>query len=90
MKRLLTITILTLISFTAFSQNTYLVNKCKVIKSEKCTIYKYNGSSSAKIRMAGDGYGYGGFSFYDEGAFVTFALGGEYEALTFKIGHDDD
>ena len=62
----------------SMAQNTYLVNKCKIVKSEKCTIYKYNGNSSAKIKMAGDEYGYGGFSFWDEGAYVTFDLGGQY------------
>ena len=71
------------------AQNTYLVNKCKVVKSENCTIYKYNGNSSAKIRMAGGEYGCGGFSFWDEGAFVTFDLGGQYEFLTFTLAHDD-
>ena len=71
------------------AQNTYLVNKCKVVKSENCTIYKYNGSSSAKIRMAGGEYGCGGFSFWDEGAFVTFDLGGQYEFLTFTMAYDD-
>ena len=78
-----------LISVQLFAQHTYLVNKCRLVKSEKCTIYKYNGSSSAKIKMAGDEYGYGGFSFWDEGAFVTFDLGGEYDVLTFNMGHDD-
>lgn len=71
------------------AQNTYLVNKCKVVKSENCTIYKYNGNSSAKIRMAGGEYGCGGFSFWDEGAFVTFDLGGQYEFLTFTMAYDD-
>ena len=78
-----------LISIQLFAQNTYLVNKCKLVKSEKCTVYKYNGSSSAKIMMAGDEYGYGGFSFWDEGAYATFDLGGEYDVLTFNLGHDD-
>jgi hypothetical protein len=90
MKRITLSILLAIISLAGYSQNTYLVNRCKVVKSEKCTIYKYNGNSSAKIRMAGDEYGYGGFSFWDEGAFVTFDLGGEYDALTFTIGHDDD
>lgn len=71
------------------AQNTYLVNKCPIVKSEKCTVYKYNGNSSAKIKMAGDEYGYGGFSFWDEGAYVTFNLGGQYDVLTFAMGHDD-
>ena len=88
--RVILLSILLCFSAQLFAQNTYLVNKCKVIKSEKCTIYKYNGNSSAKIKMAGDVYGYGGFAFYDEGSFVTFDLGGEYEALTFTIGHDDN
>ena len=78
------------ISLQSFAQHTYLVNSCKIVKSEKATIYKYNGNSSAKIRMAGDAYGYGGFAFWDEGAFVTFDLGGKYDALTFTLGHDDD
>lgn len=88
--RVILLSILLCFSAQLFAQNTYLVNKCKVIKSEKCTIYKYNGNSSAKIKMAGDGYGYGGFAFYDEGSFVTFDLGGQYEALTFTMGYDED
>lgn len=87
--RILLISILLSLSVQIVAQNTYLVNKCKVVKSEKCTIYKYNGTSSAKIKMAGDEYGIGGFSFCDEGANVTFDLGGEYEFLTFTMGHDD-
>ena len=71
-------------------QYTYLVDKCSVIESEDCTIYKYNGRSSTKILMAGDEYGYGGFLLDDEGAYVKFNLGGQYEALTFSLGHDAD
>ena len=72
-----------------FAQHTYLVNKCKVADSDNCSIYKYNGNSSSKILMAGDEYGYGGFSLWDEGAYVTFVLGGQYDVLTFTMGHDD-
>ena len=39
--------------------------------------------------MAGGEYGYGGFSFWDEGAYVSFHLAGEYDVLTFTLGHDD-
>ena len=88
-KHIIILSAFLLMSVQLFAQNTYLVNKCKVSRSEKCTIYKYNGSSSAKIKMAGDEYGYGGFSFYDEGAYVTFELGGEFDVLTFNMAHDD-
>ena len=90
MKKLISIiAALLLISLQLSAQNTYLVNKCRLLDSEKCTIYKYNGSSSAKIKMAGGEYGYGGFSFWDEGAYVSFHLAGEYDVLTFTLGHDD-
>ena len=90
MKKLISlIAALLLISVQLSAQNTYLVNKCRILDSEKCTIYKYNGSSSAKIKMAGGEYGYGGFSFWDEGAYVSFHLAGEYDVLTFTLGHDD-
>ena len=90
MKKLISIiAALLLVSVQLSAQNTYLVNKCRILDSEKCTIYKYNGSSSAKIKMAGGEYGYGGFSFWDEGAYVSFHLAGEYDVLTFTLGHDD-
>ena len=90
MKKLISIiAALLLVSIQLSAQNTYLVNKCRILDSEKCTIYKYNGSSSAKIKMAGGEYGYGGFSFWDEGAYVSFHLAGEYDVLTFTLGHDD-
>lgn len=90
MKKLISlIAALLLVSLQLSAQNTYLVNKCRLLDSEKCTIYKYNGSSSAKIKMAGGEYGYGGFSFWDEGAYVSFHLAGEYDVLTFTLGHDD-
>ena len=90
MKKLISlIAALLLVSVQLSAQNTYLVNKCRLLDSEKCTIYKYNGSSSAKIKMAGGEYGYGGFSFWDEGAYVSFHLAGEYDVLTFTLGHDD-
>jgi hypothetical protein len=63
-----------LMSLQLMAQNTYLVNKCKIVKSEKCTIYKYNGNSSAKIKMAGDEYGY-----------VTFAMGHD-DKCTERVG----
>ena len=88
-KRLILLLALVFAGIPAFAQYTYLVNKCQVINSEKCKIYKYNGSSSHKLEMAGGEYGYGGFNFYDEGAFVTFDLGGQYETLTFTMGHDE-
>ena len=75
-KRLILLLALVFAGIPAFAQYTYLVNKCPVINSEKCKIYKYNGSSSRKLEMAGGEYGYGGFNFYDVGAFVTFNLGG--------------
>ena len=91
MKKLLfSVAVMLLFCMSSFAQHTYLVNKCKILKSENATIYKYNGNSSAKIRMAGDAYGYGGFSFWDEGACVTFDLGGQYDVLTFNMGHDED
>ena len=86
-KRLILLLALVFAGIPAFAQYTYLVNKCPVINSEKCKIYKYNGSSSRKLEMAGGEYGYGGFNFYDVGAFVTFNLGGQYETLTFTMGH---
>lgn len=90
MKKLISIiAALLLVSVQLSAQNTYLVNKCRILDSKKCTIYKYNGSSSAKIKMAGGEYGYGGFSFWDEGAYVSFHLAGEYDVLTFTLGHDD-
>lgn len=90
MKKLISIiAALLLVNVQLSAQNTYLVNKCRILDSEKCTIYKYNGSSSAKIKMAGGEYGYGGFSFWDEGAYVSFHLAGEYDVLTFTLGHDD-
>lgn len=67
---------------------TYLVNDCEMVESKNCTVYKHTGKYSTKIPMAGDEYGYGGFTFYDEGAFVTFKLGGEYAALSFNMAHD--
>lgn len=73
----------------AFAQDTYLVNKCPVVVSEHCKIYKYNGSSSHKLKMAGGEYGYGGFNIYDENSYVTFDLGGQYETLTFTMGHHE-
>lgn len=87
--RIILLSILSLVCLQVAAQNTYLVNKCKIVGSQKCTIYKYNGNSSSKIKMAGDEYGYGGFSFWDEGAYVTFDLKGEYDVLTFNMGHDD-
>ena len=86
-KRLILLLALVFAGIPAFAQYTYLVNKCPVINSEKCKIYKYNGSSTHKLEMAGGEYGYGGFNFYDVGAFVTFNLGGQYETLTFTMGH---
>ena len=87
--RIILLSILSLVCLQVAAQNTYLVNKCKIVGSQKCTIYKYNGNSSSKILMAGDEYGYGGFSLWDEGAYVTFVLGGQFDVLTFTMGHDD-
>lgn len=70
----------------SFAQHTYLVNRHAPEDSHKCDIYKYNGPSSEKIEMAGGEVGYGGFNFWDEGAFVTFRLGGQYEKLSFLMG----
>lgn len=72
-KHIFFIALLLLMNLQLFAQHTYLVNKCQLVKSEKCTIYKYNGNSSAKIKMAGGEYGYGGFSFWDEGGYVSTA-----------------
>jgi hypothetical protein len=73
-----------------FELDRYLVNMCEVLDSEDCTVYKYTGKKSEAIPMAGDESGYGGFSLCDEGARVTFKLNGDYEALTFNMGHDAD
>ena len=73
-----------------YRKNTYLVNECSIINSENCTIYKYSGRGADKIMLAGDEYGYGGFSLNDEHAYVTFNLGGKYEVLTFIMGHDEE
>ena len=73
-----------------FEIKTYLVNECAVLDSEGSTIYKYTGKKSEAIPMAGDEFGYGGFSLCDEGSYVTFKLEDKYEALTFTMGHDAD
>ncbi len=70
------------------ANDTYLVNECKMVDSDNCTIYKCSGRISNEIPMAGDEIGYGGFSLCEEGSYVTFDLDGKYETLTFTMGHD--
>ena len=79
-----------LMSITSlFAQHTYLTNQCEVLGNthNRCKIYKYNGSSSSKLEMAGGEVGYGGFGLWGEGSYVTFSLKGQYETLTFTMGH---
>lgn len=71
-----------------YDKYTYLVNKYEPTSSNYCKIYQYN-SSNNKIKMAGGETGYGGFKIEDEGAYVTFNIGGEYETLTFTMGHHE-
>ena len=73
-----------------YKKNTYLVNECNILASENCTVYKYVARNSTQIHMAGGESGYGGFSLTDEFAYVTFDLDGEYETLTFNMGHDEE
>ena len=76
-----------LFSVQIFAQNIYLVEECKVIDSDRCTMYLYDGDAYAEIKMAGDEVGCSGFSLCDEEAYVTFDLEGKYNALSFNIGH---
>lgn len=85
--RLISLVAVLLFCMPASAQYTYLVNACKVVDSEECSIYKYTGKSSEPLKMAGGVVGYGGFNMVDEGSFVTFDLGGRYETLTFQMGH---
>jgi hypothetical protein len=78
-----------LMSITSlFAQHTYLTNQCEVLGNthNRCKIYKYNGSSSSKLEMAGGEVGYGGFGLWGEGSYVTFSLKGQYETLQFTVG----
>lgn len=53
MKHTITLICLFLLSIQAFAQHTYLVNRHEPEDSHRCDIYRYNGSSSKKIEMAG-------------------------------------
>lgn len=70
-----------------YEKYTYLVNKYEPKAMDQCDIYKFEGSRSEALEMAGGQIGFGGFNIDDEGAYVTFDLGGEYETLTFTMGH---
>lgn len=92
MKKLITLFCVLLMSVMQLSaQPAYLVNKCAVTDSDqRCKIYKYNGQSSPRIVMAGGMTGRGGFAIWGEGSHVTFKLNGQYETLTFTMGHYKD
>lgn len=67
----------------------YLVNFFEpTAKSDYCWVYKYTSSRSEELKMTGGESGYGGFNFEDEGAYITFNIGGKFETLTFTMGHD--
>lgn len=71
-----------------YQKHTYLVNKYEpTTKSDYCWIYKYQSSRAEELAMTGGEIGYGGFKFEEEGAHITFNIGGEYETLTFTMGH---
>ena len=71
-----------------YQKHTYLVNKYEpTAKSDYCWIYKYQSSRAEELEMTGGEIGYGGFKFEEEGAHITFNIGGEYETLTFTMGH---
>lgn len=89
MKKLFILLSAILLATTQLSaQRTYLVNNCAITDSDqRYKVYKYSGTSSPKIEMAGGEAGYGGFAFWGEGAHVTFDLNGQYETLSFVMGH---
>ena len=70
-----------------YEKYTYLVNEFVPVSSDQCKVYKYNRSNDEEIMMATGEVGYGGFNIEEEDAFVTFNIGGEYEKLTFRMGH---
>lgn len=63
---------------------TYLVHKYKPTSSKDCAIHRNT------VEMAGGEKGYGGFNIDDEGAFVTFDIGGNYKTLTFTMAHHSE
>lgn len=63
---------------------TYLVDNFTPTASEEYNVYRYK---AKEIRMAGGESGDKGFIIKEEGAFATFNIGGEYETLTFYLGH---
>lgn len=71
-----------------YQKYTYLVNKYEpTAKSDYCWVYKYQSTRAEELKMTGGESGYGGFQFEEEGAYITFDIGGEYETLTFTMGH---
>ena len=70
-----------------FEKYTYLVNEFEPVSSYQCSVYKYNRSHDKEIKMATGEVGYGGFNIDEEDAFITFNIGGEYDRLTFRMGH---
>lgn len=66
MKKLFILLSAILLATTQLSaQRTYLVNNCAITDSDqRYKVYKYSGTSSPKIEMAGGEAGYGGFAFW--------------------------
>ncbi|MGM9806135.1 MAG: NPCBM/NEW2 domain-containing protein [Candidatus Aphodosoma sp.] len=92
MKRLVLSLVITFVSLSAMAQ-TYLVNAHAPKDSRYCEVYKYNGTSSKKIRTSGSYSWYGGFTIgrhsvliNEAQGFATFDIGGKYEKFTFVMG----
>ena len=71
-----------------YKKYNYLVNSYEpTAKSDYCWVYNYKSSRAEELPMTGGESGYGGFKFEEEGAYITFNIGGGYETLTFTMGH---
>lgn len=69
---------------------TFLVNKYEPKKiSEGAKIYKFNGRRTTKMDLVTNEIGFGGIRLIENDEYVTFDIEGDYETLTFTMGHSN-